>query len=190
MILMTGVPVVAQECSTLQGASPNDLVSHISRVEPNQKNASCVAFAIHEIGNQLYEPAIPILTKLLDFRWPRDKWQKQRYFPDAPNPADVQIFPAATALEKIGKNSLPAVLEAVKAESTSRIARETAVTVWMAIYKNEAPKAVALLKQEADRTKDPATRQRVGWAAFKALNWCVPADQAQCQAAVSTTYSK
>src|SRR5207249_8726479 len=37
-----------------------------------------------------------------------------------------------------------------------------AVSVWMQIHKDEPVKGVALLKQEADKTKDPAARQRLG----------------------------
>jgi len=40
---------------------------------------------------------------------------------------------------------------------------EDAVSVWMQIYKKRSPVGVMLLKQEADRTKDPPPNG--GWAA-------------------------
>ncbi len=151
-------------------------------------DAECVAFAINEIGEQRYEPAVPVLTKFLEFRWPVNARQKQRLF--VLEHDGKSIYPAATALEQIGKNALPAVAEALKAPVMSKQAGEVAVSVWMQIHKDEPVKGVALLKQEADKTKDPAARQRLGRAAYKALGWCSPSDEAQCKAAAETRYSK
>ena len=63
--------------------------------------------------------------------------------------------------------------------------RETAVTIWMFFYKDERPKGVALLKQQAEITKDPTARQRLAWVAYKATTWCSPSDRAQCDAALN-----
>jgi len=146
-----------------------------------------LAFAINKIGDQRYEPAVPVLTRLVEFRWPPNARQKQRRF--VLEHDGFTIYPAANALEQIGKNALPAVAEVLKAPVMSRQAGEVAVSVWMQIHKDEPVKGVALLKQEADKTKDPAARQRLGWAAYKALSWCGPSDEAQCKAAVETRYS-
>jgi hypothetical protein len=188
LFLLGAVRVAAAECNRLAGASSADLVSYLGETKPDRTSAQCVAFAINRLGDQREEPAIPVLTQLLDFRFPLNARQKQRFF--VLELEGTSIYPAVNALVRIGKNSLPSVLEVIKAGSGSRVTRENAVSVWMQIYKNQSPVGVMLLKQEADRTKDPAARQRVGWAAFKALNWCAPTDQAQCLAAVNTTYSK
>jgi hypothetical protein len=186
-VFLLGMPVAAQECNRLQSASPDELVSFLNGRVSDQANAACVAFAINTLGGQRYEPAIPVLTKLLDFRWPINAHQKQKAF--VLEHDGTSIYPAATALEQIGRNALPAVLNAIKAASSSREAGEVAVSIWMTIYKNQAPTGVALLKQEADQTKDPATRQRLGWAAFKALGWCASSYEAQCKAAANARFS-
>ncbi len=98
VFLFAVVPVAAQECAVLQGASPSDLVSYLVGVEPNQQNAPCVAFAIREIGEHRYESAIPVLAKLLDFRWPIGAHQKQRLY--VLEHDGLSIYPAATALTK------------------------------------------------------------------------------------------
>lgn len=179
--------VGAQECVRFQSASPDELVSHLGGMVPDRGNASCIAFAINKLGDQHYAPAIAVLAKFLDFRWPADARQKQRLFVLEHDGAS--IYPAVNALGKIGQNSLPFVLEVIKADPVSRVTRENAVSVWMQIYKTQSLVGVMLLKQEADRTKDPAIRQRVGWAAFKAVSWCAPADQDQCKAALNARYS-
>jgi hypothetical protein len=179
--------VGAQECGRFQNASPEKLVSYLNGIVPDQRNPSCTAFAIDQLGNQRYEAAAPVLTKWLEFRWPANARQKQRLFVLERDGAS--IYPAVNALGKIGKKSLPSVLEVIKADSASRQMRENAVSVWMQIYKNESSVGLMLLKQEADRTKDPSTRQRVGWAAFKAQTWCAPSEQAQCQAALNPRHS-
>jgi hypothetical protein len=51
-------------------------------------------------------------------------------------------FPAEEALEQIGKKALLEVLRAIEADSTSAIARENALSVWMEAYKYERPKGV------------------------------------------------
>src|SRR5574341_1506009 len=170
--LLGRAPLIAQDCERLGAASPEGLVGYLSRVVPDRENASCVAFAISQLGGQRHEPAIPVLLKFLTFRWPLNARQKQRLYVIEHD--GFTIYPAANALERIGKNALPAVLGAIKAKTTSREGIEVAVAVWMTIHQNQAA-GLALLKQEADKTKnDPETKQRLGWAAFKALGWCSP----------------
>ncbi|SRR6266581_948732 len=181
-------PALAQQCGLLQGTAPGTLVSYLSTTATNQANAACIASAINQLGSQRYAPAIPVLTKFLDFRWPVGARQHQRLYVLEHDGAS--IYPAATALEQIGKNSLPAVLNAIKGAPISPQAMEVAVSVWMTIYKGQAPTAVAMLKQVADNTKDPAQRQRLGWAAsVAAMGWCSPAEQDQCKGAAKTRYS-
>ena len=91
--------------------------------------------------------------------------------------------------QNVGKNALPAVLAAMKAPSTSREAMEVAVSVWMTIQKGQSPTGVALLKREADTTKDHEARQRLGWAAFRAAQgWCSPSEKAPCKAVLTSKY--
>jgi hypothetical protein len=97
-------------------------------------------------------------------------------------------FPAVEALESIGKKALPEVLRTIESDSTSAIARENAVSVWMDIYTggDEQPKGISLLKQEQNKVSDGAIKQRLRRAVQKALTYCNPPEKAACQQAAAT----
>jgi hypothetical protein len=187
-VIICHVRAAGQQCARLQGTSPDGLVSYLSAVLPDPTNAACVTFAINKLGDQRYEQAIPTLAKRLDFHWPPGVRQKQARF--VVEHDGSSIYPAANALKQMGAKALPAVLDAIRAGSTSRTAVEVAVSVWMTIYKDQAPTGVALLKQESDRTADPMTRQKIAWAARKAAGWCAPSEEPQCRIAAQTLYSR
>src|SRR5439155_4887454 len=133
---------------------------YLNRTVSDQGNAPCIAFAINQLGTERYEPAIPVLTKFLEFRWPLNARQKQRLF--VLEHDGSSIYPAANALEQFGQKALPAVLDVLKAPKVSRESLEVAISVWMTIHKDHAPAGVALLKQAADHAKDPAESPRLG----------------------------
>jgi len=187
LLLLAPVRLMASDCDTLKSTSPTGLVSYLQESIPDHVNGGCVAFAIAKLGDQRYEPAIPVLTELLDFHWPPGAHQKQMRFIIEHD--GTSIYPAANALKQMGSKALPAVLETIKSRTTSRRSAEIAVTVWMTIYKAQAPTGVALLKQESDRTTDPIMRQRIAWAARKATEWCAPSEESRCETAAMTRYS-
>ncbi len=193
LFVVVTVPVLASDCAHLQGASSVDLVSYLASTVPDYKNAECAAFAIDKLGSQRYQPAIPVLTKFLDFRWPRNvqknlqAQQNDRVF--EPSRGRMGTYPAISALEQYGQDALPALLQTITADSTSPTAREAAAFVLMKIYKNEPSKGVALLKEGADTTRDNATRQRLGRAAVRAVAWCGQSDKAQCEAVIHARHS-
>ena len=55
---------------SLRNASPESLVSFVQANPPSEDNAECLTFAIYKLGEKRYDPAIPALAKLLDFRRP------------------------------------------------------------------------------------------------------------------------
>jgi len=175
LFLLAAVSLPAQECNRLRHASSGELVSCLDGTVSNPENAACITFAIQTLGEEHYEPAIPVLTKLLDFRRPR-----------TPEESGVitmhSFYPAMIALEEIGRASLPSLLRAIKGELSVK-ARENAVSAWMEIHKYESPKGVALLKREANEANDVTVKQRLLWAVSKALHWCDPSDEAQCKKA-------
>src|SRR5205809_8049512 len=111
--LLSTVNAAALECNGLQNAASSELVSYLRKNIPNQGNAEFVAFAINEIGEQRYEPAVPVLTKFFEFCSPVNARQKQLLF--VLEHDGKSIYPAETALEETGKNILPASAEAMKA---------------------------------------------------------------------------
>lgn len=78
-------------------------------------------------------------------------------------------------------------LATIGANSTSTIARENALSVWMEIYResDEQPKAIGLLKQEETKANDDKVRQRLRWAVQKALTHCGRQEQAACKDAAA-----
>jgi hypothetical protein len=183
-------PVLGQECESLRNAAPDDLTSFLNAAVPDQKNADCVTSAIRQLGARRHAPAVPTLVKLLDFRRPLDEREKRGAYPHMRGV--WEMYPAVGALEMMGAKALPALLDAITAESSSLTARENAVVAWMEIYRrsDEQPKAVALLKQAETKAVDSSTEQRLNWAVRKALTWCNPADALACQHAAETgTYT-
>jgi hypothetical protein len=174
----------AQKCESMQTATSDELVSYLKGIVPDESNAECITFAIKRLADRRYEPAIAVLARLLDFSRPLDEREKQGLYLHIQAPEE--IYPAANAMEEIGKKALPTVLEVIKGDSTSDTARGNAVSVWMELYKHEAPKGVALLKQEAEATGDAVATQNLKWALSRALTLCNPGDRAKCNAAAGT----
>jgi hypothetical protein len=172
-------------CDSLQDASPPDLVQFLNAVTPDETNSHCVALAIHKLGTARYEAAIAPLLRLLDFRRPPTSQEKAGF----PDPGGIKgvwdLYPSVGALDLIGKKALPGVLSAIEADSTSSLARENAVAVWMEIYRQRdgQPKAVGLLKQEEIKTKDEAIKQRLRGAVRSALTHCNPSEETACRQA-------
>lgn len=177
-------------CPSLQDAVPPDLLQYLNGVNPDEKNAWCVTWAIHKLSTKHYEPAITALVKLLDFQRPQTP-QEKIGFADL---SSTRLFPAQDALEEIGKPSLPEVLRAIEVDSTSPTARQNAVEVWMEVYRRSgdqlkgAPQTegIALLKQAEMKTADAGTKQRLAWAVQKALTHCNPHEEAACRQAAVT----
>ena len=157
-------------CEVFKNASSPDLVQNLNGIVPDDKNAECVTFAIRKLGKERYEPAVTALVKLLDFRRPPTREEKMGFY-ERP-PIVEETFPAAEALESIGKPALPEVLRAIEVASTSTIALENAIAVWMEAYKYERPKGVAFLKQEVTKANNDAIKQRLRGAVQKALRYC------------------
>jgi hypothetical protein len=190
LLLTCSKPLMGQECERLRTAAPDDLTSFLGTVVPDQKNADCVTSAIRKIGARRHEPAVPSLVKLLDFRRPLEGQEKHGVHSHMRGVSDW--YPAVDALEAMGAKALPALLDAIKADTTSMTARENAVVAWMEIYRqsDEHPKAVALLKQAETTSVDSSTKQRLDWAIKKALTWCNPPEATACRHAAETgTYT-
>lgn len=176
---------VGQTCENLRNARPEDLVSFLNRDQPERDNPECLTVAIYALGQKRYEPAIPSLAKFLDFRrLPNDHEKRHSYI------RMQGLYPAVDALNEIGMNALPTVLGVIKGASFSAVARDNAVSVWMEIYKYDAPKGIAALREDEDKTTEIDAKQELKSALAKALTLCNPPDQGRCRAAAHTGYSK
>jgi hypothetical protein len=155
-------------CEGFKNAVSPDLAQYLNGVVPDAKNADCVTLVTRKLGKERYGPAITALVKLLDFRRPLTQQEKMGFWV-RPRITE-EMFPAAEALELIGKEAIPELLSVIKADSTSGTARENAVAVWMEIYKYEHPGGVADLKREETKVNDNAVKQRLMWAVQKAVD--------------------
>src|SRR6266571_7187241 len=118
LLLIIAGRAEAQECKPLEGASTEELTTYLDKTVRTPATEACAALAINELGSQRYTPAIPALTKWLELRWPPGAHQKQRRFVIEHDGST--IYPAATALEAMGKDALPAVLNAIKTNPIPR----------------------------------------------------------------------
>lgn len=176
--------LAATECPDLESADSDPLISYLAAVAPNQDNSRCVTFVIKHLDSARYEPAIPVLVRLLDFHRPPNEAEKAGV---ALHPPTIdEFYPAANALEEIGKAALPALLEAIKSSETSTIARRNAVSVWMVIYKYEPSKGIAKLQRESVAAADSTVNDNWTWALAEATRLCNPSQKARCNAAAMT----
>src|SRR2546430_48246 len=83
------------ECDSLRNANVPDLVQYLNGVIPDEKNGDCVTWAIKKLGKAQFEPAIEVLTKLLDFRRPLTPREKQGIY--LRMQGIWEIYPAAGA---------------------------------------------------------------------------------------------
>jgi hypothetical protein len=124
-------------------------------------------------------------VKLLDFHRPPTEEEKMGAFlrPSAME----EMFPAAEALEEIGKSAQAEAFHAIGSDSVSTTSREHAIAVWMEIYKYERPKGVALLKQEESKPHMEATREKFKMAARMAVKYCIgDPEYPACETAAKT----
>jgi hypothetical protein len=68
--------LAATECPDLESADSDALISYLAAVAPNQDNSRCVTFVIKHLDSARYEPAIPVLVRLLDFHRPPNEAEK------------------------------------------------------------------------------------------------------------------
>jgi hypothetical protein len=172
-------------CDDLQNATPEAMVAYLERAVPNVSNKECVTIAIHRLNGKHFEPAVPILIRLLDFHRPLTKLEKDGFVIGLQGLDDM--YPAVEALIETGRQCLPHILEAIKSNSTSVTARKNAVEVWMYFFRDDAPNGIAQLKREADKSNDPAVRWRILSSVNDALTLCqVPSATAEkCRVAAS-----
>jgi hypothetical protein len=188
-LLTSSSLVRTQECTSFENSQSQDLVSFLNGVVPDDKNAVCVNLAIKKLGEARYPSAAPVLVHLLDFkRPPLTESEKQGF--SVRMPSIWEWYPATTALELIGTDALPSLLNVMRAEATTPLAREHAIAVWMEIYKYDKKGGVGHLKQEHDKTTDSAGKERMKAALLRAVRWCGEDEGVACKQAAEATPSR
>lgn len=174
-------------CEKRRDSAPEDLRMFL-QAAASRRDPNCLTYALRMLGDKRYAPAAEVISSFLDFRRPKTNEEKSGLY--IRTQGLEELFPAAYALDMIGENALPVILTVIKSSSSSQLARENAVFVWMEIQRDSSPKAVAALLQEAARAPDTVSRLNLQWAASRALIWCNPPDEAQCKAALSDPKSR
>jgi hypothetical protein len=60
------------------------------------------------------------------------------------------------------------------------------MSVWIDLFKYEAPHGISILRQEADKTGVPAIKERLLWAMSKAQDMCNPEEAVHCKEAMKS----
>jgi hypothetical protein len=181
IVLLVTTIGVCQECQKLRGASAEDKVSYLESIK-GRADEDCITYAIEWLGGNKFEPAIPVLVKFLNFYRHPSGWEA------ATNSMHTSTYPAASALENIGKSALPSVLNVLKLDSAQQISRDNAVEVWMVVHGADVVNAVAELKRSADEVDDIKAKQRLLSAVSAALKWCGSSDKSSCEQAATKKY--
>src|SRR5215470_8290759 len=128
LMLVFGSRSLPQNCQALATATPEDLVSFLEDTTKNKSTDQCVRLAMKKLGEVRFQPAIPTLIKLLDFKPTEDVTLMMH------PPYEFKVYPATAALREIGKASLPALLGAITNGSRSQQVRSNALLVFMSLH--------------------------------------------------------
>ncbi|HWG59011.1 MAG TPA: hypothetical protein VN661_08190 [Candidatus Acidoferrales bacterium] len=170
-----------EKCPALHSADPATLLQYLNENKPTPRNAICVTWAIYGVGDAKYDPAIPALVGLLDFKPPVLPGLKT--WDHLPGSA----YPAVEALEDIGRPALPALLAAMKDTKTSAVAQSSAVEAWTEIYGHtlggSTANAFAALRREINTTSDAKIKTQLEANIQDGLRrWCseITSEHAAC----------
>lgn len=175
-IVLLSLPLLAQECSQLQGSTSDEMVSYLEGAVYHRADPVCIVFAMKALGERRYDPAIPVLTQLLKFR--QASVGTEQYFP-----SNRPEYPAIPALVRMGEPALPSLLDTIKSDTPSAIAKHNALFVWMVIHEHQQARGVEKLKAAADRAIDARSRDNLLLAVSSAVKLCIPREKAACEAA-------
>jgi hypothetical protein len=164
LVLCAWLPaqVITTRCNESEfadNAKPTVALAYLSRDRATLSSA-CLIKAIRNVEENSYRPAIPVLTKYLDFRMPPPF---APYDPLTRAPTGG-LYPAADALARFGEAAVPALNAAIDKETLSLIARSNAANALFVVTKDKA-RVISLIAKVAQSSADPQTAN-----AFKKLS--------------------
>jgi hypothetical protein len=179
-LTLAGALAAAPNCPRLVSAEPAALVSYLNGPEASQTPA-CTEYAIRQIGDKGYAPAVDTLVRRLGFR--REPGPGERGEGGAVLEYMHEWYPATIALFQIGKPALPALLDVLAAE-TSAVVREKALQTVMDICREDIVSGVKLIRDAAAARQDKAAQARLLDAAKKSVTLCRSSIRPRCEAAL------
>jgi hypothetical protein len=175
----------APACGDLENKKPESLLEYLQG-ERSRLNRDCVLYAIEQLGNGHYAPAIKTLMGYLDYRKPDPP---NFGSPTAPlirghSEWSGSIYPAGTALAQIGKPAIPQLAEVIAEASTSDLVRNNAGDVVFAIYREDPAEGIAAMVSAAHTKSDPMDSLRLMDQARRQAGRCSPQRRNDCENAV------
>lgn len=163
-------------CSKMIKATPQDSLAYL-KGDRSALDSDCIEIALQNLGDVRYLPAIPTLIQYLDFKKKGPGRDAARVLGDA--------YPAATALEQIGKLAIPDVKAAVENESLNRLQRRNAAALYADGLSQDWPANIRFLVQASKKSKDAQVALDLIDMAKELADGCPTSDQDQCQMALN-----
>jgi hypothetical protein len=175
-------PIFADSaCAKLQNTTSTFRVAYLQGAREGL-DRGCILYAIRELGNDRFVPAVKTLVAYLDVR-----------LPDPPNlgtperpiiPAHIVppggLYAASEALSQIGQAAVPELLEAIANASTSDLVRDNAADTLFTIYLAE-PRAIAAIVSAAHTKTEPMASIRLMDQARRLASLCIARDRNDCE---------
>lgn len=167
------------ESELADSAKPAVALAYLSQDRATLSSA-CLIKAIRNIREYDYKPAIPVLTKYLDFRMPP---------PFAPfDPLTRQptggLYPAADVLARFGEAAVPALKAAVNNDDLNKIERINGAEALFSAGANK-PQAIRSTAKAAQSSQDSDVAGALRKLANDMARNCRPEETKQCQDAAN-----
>jgi hypothetical protein len=174
---------VAAECTALKPDTPGsdlvDFLRHSLDTPLSVRSTECIEFALEQLNFKRSSDTVPVIVNYLDFERPLTPAEKEGFsFHGGPRNIAGR-YPATGALMMAGKAAVPALVSAIKTDSSSMVRRNATYTI-MQIFRTEPAKGIELLKQEALTSSAQASANLKGAAAI-AVQWCNEKQRVQCE---------
>jgi len=174
----------AQVCERLQNSSYTDRISYLANYPKQDFGQDCVAFAIQGLSYARNDSrAARVLIRYLTYSWEDPSCELV-----SGGRCMGNRYPAVNSLMGIGDVSRLVVLDAIKSNSSSQLARENALRIYYHFVREDPAEGIAALKWEADSIRDEGAKEHLVWAASSlASNWCLPfsKDKTRCEDALA-----
>jgi hypothetical protein len=177
-------PILAADeaCAKLQKTTPGLRLQYLQGDRAGL-DRGCVIYAIKQLGNDRYAPAIETLVGYLDFREPGPRnWgtAKNPFIPRNGLPPGG-LYPAVGALFQIGKTTVPKLIEAIADSATTDLVRANAGDTVLAIYCADPPAGIAAIVSAAHANADPAAAIRLMDEARRQASLCIAQTRNECE---------
>jgi hypothetical protein len=175
----------APACGDLENKQPESLMEYLQG-ERSRLNRDCVLYAIEQLGNAHYAPAIRTLVGYLGYRKsdpPNFGSPAAPLIPGHPEWSG-SIYPAGSALFQIGKAAVPQLIEVIADASTSDLVRNNAGDVVFGIYREDPAQGIAALVSAAHAKTDPMDSLRLMDQARRQADRCSQQRRNDCENAV------